>query len=404
MTPTPPSSRTIVIITLLVALGPLATDLYLPALPILTEAFHTNSSKVQLTLSIYFIGFAVGQLIYGPLSDRFGRKPVMLGGMLLFVVCSGAAVYAGSIESLIAIRLLQALGGCVGPVLGRAMVRDLYTPAEAGRVLSHIASAMALAPAFAPIIGGYLTVLFGWEANFWLLLGYGLLVLTALVFGIPETVPQKNPRATNIRQLLANYLTLARHPVWRRNTLICSFIFAGLFAFLSGSSFVLIDYLGVSEQGYGFLFALVVAGFITGSQISARLSRRTSAPTIIRYGCWVGLLAGLAMLGLSLSGVHSVAALVGPQFFYMMAVGMVMPHTLAGALAPFPHMAGTVSALFGTVQMLIAALHGGLVGHFHTGTPTAMVIGIAFPGLMAFVLMWGLRRKEQPDHKHAHGS
>ncbi len=384
-------TQIIFFIATLVAIGPMATDLYLPALPALTQAFDTGHSRVQLTLSLFFIGFAIGQLIYGPLSDRFGRKPVLLIGLIIFVISSAAATFANSIESLIVIRLFQALGGCAGPVLGRAMVRDLYDPQEGGRMLSHIASAMALAPAVAPIIGGFLTALYGWEANFWFLLAYGLLALAVLVFVLPETIRRKNPDATKIGHLVKNYRTLIQHQRWRLYTLICSFIFAGLFAFLSGSSFVLIEYLGVTEQHYGFLFATIVAGYMIGSQMSARLSTRYRAFTLIRLGCWLGVIAGAVMLLLSLLGTHSVTNIIAPQFFFMMAVGMVLPLALAGALAPFPHMAGTASALLGTTQMIIAAAHGGLVGYLYTGTPTVMASGIAFAGLAAFLAMQRLK-------------
>lgn len=385
------SIQMIAILAMLVSLGPMATDMYLPALPTLTQVFATDMSQVQLTLSVYFVGFAVGQLVYGPLADRFGRKPILLLGLLLFALSSMAATFVTSIEALIIARLFQALGGCAGPVLGRAMVRDLYEPQEAGRVMSHISSAMALAPAIAPIIGGFLTVWFGWEATFWFLLVYGVLTIVIISVAVEETIPQKNPEATRIGQLWRNYKVLLAHQEWRLYTLICSFIFAGLFTFLSGSSFVLIDYLGMSEQQYGFLFAIVVLGYITGTQLAARFSGRYGAFTVIRFGCWLGLFAGLVLLGLSLAGVHTVSSVIGPQFFFMMAVGMVMPLTLTGAMAPFPQMAGVASALFGAVQMGIAALHGAFVGHLYTGTPTVMAAGIAFAGLMAFVAMKRLK-------------
>jgi len=389
--------RTLLFIALLVALGPVATDMYLPALPTIAEAFDTNSAKVQLTLSVYFIGFALGQLIYGPLSDRFGRKPVLQIGMALFVVSSALAVFAASIEALITIRLLQALGGCAGPVLGRAIVRDMYPPAESGGMMSHISSAMALAPALAPILGSYLTILYGWEANFWFLMMYGVIALGVISFGLPETLPHKNLAALQIKQLFKNYCTVMAHSVWRLHTLICSFIFAGLFSFLSGSSFVLIAYLGVSKQQYALLFAVIVVGFIVGSQLSARLLKRHSTLALISAGCTLGAIAGVTMLILSMLGWHTVFNIIVPHFFFMMAVGIVMPLTLVSALAPFPHMAGVASALFGAIQMLIASLHGVLVGHFYTGTPTAMAAGIAIAGLVSFTLMTRLQKTQHSN-------
>ena len=390
--PSSNNTKTILFIAALVALGPLATDMYLPALPAIADSLHTDTTQVQLTLSVYLIGFALGQPIYGPLSDRFGRKPVLLMGMLLFIASSTMAAFATSIEHLIAMRLFQALGGCTGPVLGRAIVRDLYQPAEAGRALAHIASTMALAPALAPIFGSYLTILYGWEANFWFLVIYGIVAVCVISFGLPESIPHKNPNALRIKELCKNYYRLIAHPVWRLNTLVCSFIYAGLFSFLSGSSFVLISYLGVSKQNYALLFAIIVIGYITGSQLSARLNTRYPALTLIHAGCLLGVASGATMLTLSYIGWHSVTNIIAPHFFFMLAVGMVMPLTLANALAPFPHMAGTASALFGTVQMLIASLHGALVGHFYAGTPTAMAAGIAIAGTVAYMAMLRLQK------------
>lgn len=185
------SILTVIIISMLVALGPLATDIYLPALPELTKALNTTTSNAQLTLSIYFIGFAFGQLIYGPLSDRYGRKPILQIGLVIFIISSVIASLATSIESLLIARLFQSLGGCAGPVLGRAMVRDMFSPEDAGQVLSHIASVMAIAPAVAPIIGGALTIAYGWEANFIFLFIYGFVILLVMTIKLPESNTKK---------------------------------------------------------------------------------------------------------------------------------------------------------------------------------------------------------------------
>jgi len=383
--------RIIISIAILVALGPMATDMYLPALPTLARDLNTNTASVQLTLSVYFFGFAIGQLIYGPLSDCFGRKPVLQIGLIIFIISSAIASLSTSIETLIIVRLFQALGGCAGPVLGRAMVRDLFSDEEAGQVLSHIASSMALAPAVAPIIGGLLTVAYGWQANFWFLFVYGLLALSMLTFGLKETNQQKNPNAMKISQLLANYAYILKHQQWRLYTLICSLIFAGLFAFLLASSFVLIEFLGISEYQYGLLFAVIVIGYIIGSQLSVRLSRKLGAFKLIRYGCWLALVSGSSMLWLSLIESHNIVSIIAPHFFFMIAVGITMPLAMAGALNPFPNMAGSASGLLGTTQMLIAAGFGVLIGHWNTGTPTVMAAGIAFAGVSSFVVMKRLK-------------
>ena len=385
------SLKIIVIIALLVALGPMATDMYLPSLPTLTESLNTTTSNVQLTLSIYFFGFAIGQLIYGPLSDRYGRKPILQIGLVIFVVSSAIASMATTIEALIVARLFQAIGGCAGPVLGRAMVRDMFSPEESGRVLSHIASAMALAPAIAPIIGSVLTVEYGWQANFWFLFGYGLLALATLTFSLSETNKHKNPDAMKPQHLLANYRMIIKSQEWRLYTLVCSFVFAGLFAFLTSSSFVLISYMGVSEYAYGFLFAIIVIGYIIGSQLSARYSKRYGAFTLIHYGSVLAFISGAIMFLLSLSDSRNVAIIIAPHFFFMIAVGITMPLSMAGALGHFPKNAGSASALLGFTQMMLVAIFGIIIGSLQTSTASVMAGGIAVAGLLTYISMIRLK-------------
>lgn len=386
----------IIIIAGLVALGPMATDMYLPALPSLTSDLNTNDASVQMTLSVYFFGFAIGQLIYGPLSDRFGRKPVLQIGISIFIVCSVLASLSTSITMLIAVRFFQAVGGCAGPVLGRAMVRDMYEPEEAGKVLSHIATSMAIAPAIAPIIGGFLTVTFGWQANFWFLFLYGITALALLSAKISETNRYKNPQATQIKQLLNNYRYIFHNQQWRLYTLSCSFVFAGLFAFLSASSFVLINHFGVSEAVYGYLFSVIVIGYMCGSQLAARLNQKLGAFNMIRYGSWVAIIAATTMLLLSLRQEQYIAYIIAPHFFYMLAVGIVMPLSMAGALAPFPKMAGSASSLLGTVQMLIAAIFGAVVGYLFThsndSSSVTMSASIAFAAWCTFISVLQLQK------------
>lgn len=379
------SFKVIVIITLLIALGPMATDMYLPALPSLAKSLDTSSSNVQLTLSIYFFGFAIGQLIYGPLSDRFGRKPVLQVGLIIFVLSSAIASLATSIEALIVARVFQALGGCAGPVLGRAIVRDMFSGEEAGRVLSHVSSAMALAPAIAPIIGGFLTVAYGWQASFLFLMLYGLIALLVLTLNLPETNTNINDAAMKLSSIKANYLTILKHQEWRLNTLICSFVYAGLFAFLLGSSFVLIEFMNVSESGYGFLFTVIVLGYMIGSQLSARFSGRIGLFRLIRYGSSLALISGMVMFILSLFESKNVVTVIAPHFFYMISVGIVMPLTMASALNPFPKMAGSASALLGFIQMFFVAFFGVLIGYLESSTAIVMAGSIALAGTLTFL-------------------
>jgi DHA1 family bicyclomycin/chloramphenicol resistance-like MFS transporter len=388
----PKSLATTTVIALLVAVGPLSTDMYLPAFPALAAAFDADIAQVQQTLSIFLIGFAAAQLAYGPLSDRYGRRPVLLAGLLMFFVSSLGIAVADSIQTISLLRLLQAVGGSAGPVLGRAMVRDLYGPRESARLLSYIATAMALAPALAPILGGYMTVWLGWQSIFLFLAGYALIGGLLLKTRIAETAPVDGRSRSGLRNLPANYARLLRHRNWRWYTLACSFVFAGLFAFLSGSSFVIIGFLGYGEEQFGLFFALIVVGFMAGTLVAGRMVQRVGIDALILCGALLATLGGCVMLTLSVAGIHSVWAIVLPHMVYMMGTGMVMPQAMAGALTPFPQIAGTSSALLGFIQMLLAALAGTLVGHYHDGGPLAMSAAICLMGLLTLVSALVLHR------------
>ncbi|MCS4502707.1 multidrug effflux MFS transporter [Arhodomonas aquaeolei] len=377
----PKSRTTTLLLAALVAIGPLATDLYLPALPAISRALEASSDEVQLTLSVYMLGFALSQLIYGPLADRFGRKPVIVGGLALFVLATIGCALAPTIETMIALRFLQALGGCVGPVLGRAAVRDIHGHREAARVLSHLATAMALAPAAAPVLGGYLLVAAGWPSLFVVLAVYAAVVTATVALALPEPLPATYRQPIRPGVIAANYRTLVRSRVFVGYSLAVGFVFGGLFAFLSGSSFVLIEFLGVAEEHYGLYFTLVVLGYMGGSIIGGRLSRRWGIERLMLAGSLLSAAAGSAMAGLSAASVYTVAAVIVPHMLFMTGVGIVMPQAMAGAIGPFPQMAGSASALLGFIQMAIAAGAGALVGQFHDGTSHSMAFIIAAMGL-----------------------
>lgn len=381
----PASFATTLTIVILVAIGPLATDMYLPAFPVLMREFEAGAGAVQRTLSVFLFGFAIAQLVYGPLSDRFGRKPVLLGGMLLFMLSSLGAAAAESIELLTLMRLFQAMGGSAGPVLGRAMVRDIHGPRESARLLSYIAAAMAVAPAAAPLAGGYLTVWFGWEAIFLCLFLYGLLGIVILAWKIPETAPAGSHRMLNPAAILRDFGTLLRDRRWCSYTLCLSAAYAGLFAFLSGSAFVIIDFFGYPEQRFGLFFALVVCGYIGGTLTAGKLAGRLPTNTLVGYGSVIAAISGGAMAMLALARVDSVWAIVLPEAVFMLGAGIIMPQALAGGLAPYPHMAGTSSSLIGFIQMLLAAIAGILVGQFHDGTPLVMSLAVGIAGAAALI-------------------
>jgi len=355
-----------------VALGPLAIDMYLPALPAMGEALSADTGQVQLTLSIYMVGFALAQLICGPLADRFGRKPIMIGGFLLFAIASVVCALATNIETLILCRFLQALGGSAGPVLGRAAVRDIYSPRDAARIMAILASIMALAPAVAPTLGGFMVVSLGWSSIFLALGGYALIMAVVAAVGIPEPMRPENRQSLRIGSLWKNYRAIASDISFLGYTLTNSLTFAGLFAFLSGSSFVLIDFLGVEPQYFGLFFACIVTGYIGGNLTAVGLGRSLTPDQILIRGLIVAVAGGSLMAALATAHIYNVWAVILPQSLLMVGVGMVLPQTMAGALANFPSMAGSASALFGFTQMVVAATVGALVGHFHNGTSLVM--------------------------------
>ena len=288
-----------------VAVGPLSTDMYLPSLPDMTRLFGTEVSMVQLTLSVFVAGFAVAQLVYGPLSDRYGRRPLLLGGLGLFFAASLACAFATTIEALIALRFVQAVGACAGPVLG-AIVRDLHDCEGAARMLSYLGAVMGFAQAAGPVIGGTLHAAFGWQANFFALAALGGGSWLLVRFLLRETLAHPDPHALDARRLGANYAAILSDRDFVGYGLTGAFAFAGLFAFISGSSFVLIDALGVASENFGYYFGAIVVSFMAGALASARLVARHGLDTLLARSVIVLPLSGLAMAGLAWGGVASV--------------------------------------------------------------------------------------------------
>ena len=387
MTAPRPSLGLAVLLTTLVALGPLSTDVYLPALPTLARVFVTDAARVQLTLSVFLAGFACGQLFYGPLSDRFGRRPVLLGGLFIYFIASLGCVLAGSIETLIVARFVQALGACAGPVLGRAIVRDVWGASDSARIIAYVGGAMAIAPLVGPTLGGFLTVIFGWQANFVALALFSGIQCVAVARLLAESNVHRDPYATTVRVMARNFGLLLADRRYVGYLLTFSFSYSALFAFISGSSFVLTERFGLAPQIYGMCFGIVVAGYLLGSVLSGRLVQRFGSDRLLASGAWLGAFAGMAMWALDLGGIHAglagLAAILGPMFFCTLATGLVMPNAIGRALAPYPAMAGSASALMGFCQMSIAALVGIAVGHGLSDGSGALSAAVAICTVLA---------------------
>lgn len=379
-----PRSRPVTtLLVLLVAFGPASTDLYLPALPSIARAFGSDPGAAQLTLSVFLLGFALAMLAHGPLSDRFGRRPVLFGALLVYLVASAACALAPSMEALILARFLQALGACAGAVIGRAIVRDVYRPQEAARMMSFLAMAMAVAPAIGPILGGWVTAQFGWQATFLVLLVFGSVAFSGVLFVLPETNRAPDPTAVQPLRLLSNYRSLFADPRFRGYVLVVAGSYGGLFAYISGSSFALIDGLGLRPDQYGYCFSAAVLGYMAGSFGGGRVTTRLGIDRTIALGNGFQLLGGLAGLGLALAGVFEVASVVAPAAVFFFGSGFALPNATAGAINPFPRMAGAASALMGFLQMAAAALLGAVVGQVQDADPGPMMAAIAGSGLVA---------------------
>jgi DHA1 family bicyclomycin/chloramphenicol resistance-like MFS transporter len=389
-----------ILLAALVALGPVSTDLYLPSLPGLVSAFATDVAEVQLTLSVFLVGLAGGQLVYGPLSDRFGRRPVLIAGLVIYAGATVACALAPSMGVLIGARFLQAVGACAGPVLGRAIVRDVHGREGAARILSYMAAAMALAPAVGPILGGFLEVWFGWQANFVALLVYGVAGLAATLVLLPETNAHKDEAATRPLRIVGNYGALVRHREFLGYALCVAFAYSGIFSFISGSSFVLVDVIGLAPDQYGFCFAAIVVGYIAGTAIGGRITRRHGIDRMVALGAAVSIAGALVLVALGWfgpdAGYAGAAAIVLPMMVFMAGTGFVMPNSMAGAIGPFPQMAGSASALLGFLQMGVGAGVGIGVGHLHDGTARPMTTAIALAAVLVLLCHRFLVRPGQP--------
>ncbi len=351
-----------ILLAALSAIGPLTTDMYLPSLPDIARLLNASTAQVQLTVSAYLLGFAFGQIFYGPLADRHGRKPVLLGAMALYCAASLACALSTSIEMLIAARALQALGGSGGIVLARAIVRDLYSGARAGRELSLIGAVMALAPVLAPLIGGVLQTGFGWRSVFFTLVGGGFFGAAIVWPLMPETLSMRAAESVTPASMLKSYRVVARNPAYLAYLGLASTSFAGLFAWISGSSFVLQYLYGLTPFQFGVAFAVGSVGYMIGTTFAARLVMRHGIDRTLGVGAAAMAASGLGMVMAVALGLTSAAALVLPMALYLAGLGIVLPQAIAGAMTPFPERAGAASALLGFVQQSAAALCGVVVG------------------------------------------
>ena len=374
------------LLALLTAVGPMSVDLYLPSLPELGRVFGASVPQVQLTLSGYLLCFAIGQIVFGPISDHVGRKPVLLAALSLYVAVCLSCLFATSIEMLIALRCLQALGVAGAPVLARAIVRDLYQGVRAGRELARMGSITALAPVVAPSLGGILQSTFGWRASFLGMAALGLCAILLVIRLLPETMKQRPQEPMSLSSIVRGYGIFLRRRTFRIYLAIVATSYGGLFAWISGSSFVLQDLYGLSPLLFGLVFAAATLGYGLGTLLAARLVGRIGIDRTIVCGGIALAAGGLAMAAAIAIGATSPAALALPMALYLCGLGLAMPQSMAGALTPFPERAGAASSLLGFLQQATASAIGIMVGQMLGASALPLAAIIAAMGVLALAL------------------
>ncbi len=374
--------RWILILGTISAIGPMTIDMYLPALPTMQAHFGVDTAAVQFTLSIYFLGLAVGQLLYGPLTDRFGRRRLLLIGLAVYTVGSAVCTMAPTIETLIAGRLLQALGGCSGMVITRAMVRDRFMPEDTARIYAALVLVMGVAPILAPLAGGQLLALTGWHSIFFALTVFGVICWVAAYTGLPETLAQRG-EPIRIGKVLRGYGSLLSHRRFMGYALSTGLSSAGMFSYISGAPFVFIEVYGIPAQHFGWLFGLNAAGFVVVSQLNHRLLRHSTSDQLLRRALMGYASGSVIMVVMAATGFGGLWGVALPLFLSVSSMGLIFPNSTAMAMAPFGSQAGLASAAMGTLQFATAAVGGAAVGHLHNGTPLPMAAVIATCAVLA---------------------
>ncbi|AIR89356.1 multidrug effflux MFS transporter [Pseudomonas cremoricolorata] len=383
--------RMVLILGALSAFGPLAIDFYLPAFPAMAQAFATDEPHVQTTLAAYFLGLAIGQLAYGPVADRFGRRLPLLFGVGLFTLASLACAYAPNLDTLIAARFVQALGGCAGMVLSRAIVSDRCDAVQSAKVFSQLMLVMGLAPILAPMLGGLLVNSVGWQSIFLVLALFSASCLLAVTLGLPESLPAHIARAP-LSGAGGQYLRLLRDRVFIGHALTGGVAIAGMFAYIAGSPYVFIRLYGVPAEHYGWLFGINAAGFILVAQVNARLLTRRGPAVLLGKAVWVYLVSGAVLLAITALRPVQLWPLLVPLFVCISSLGCIAPNASALAMAGKGGRAGSASALMGSLQFSVAAGAAALVGVLADGSAVPMTLVISLCGVLVVTIALCTRR------------
>ncbi len=372
-----------VLLGLLVALTPLGTDSYLPTLPAIAQVFGAPVSEVQFTITTFFLGIAAGQLAWGPLSDRFGRKPVLLSGLALYLASALACLGADSVAAISLCRFVQGLGMSSGPVIARTIVRDLHSHEHAARMLARMMVVFGIVPIAAPLIGAQLLAWWGWQGTFGLLAAVAVALSVSVAVGLKETAPASRSAISPVG-IARTFLSILRDRRFIAPFCVLLGAQIGIFSFVTNSAFVLVKALGLSPREYSVLFAVVMIGQIAGAWFTSRMVMRLGIAGMLRFGTSLAFASGLVAAALAWSGVSHWLSIVLPFMAFMFAASCVVPNATASALSPFPQKAGTASSLLGACAFVVGAAISMTLGALYDGTARPMTSALALAGVLAW--------------------
>ena len=377
----------ILVLGLITAIGPFSIDMYLPAFSNIAADLHTTVAHVSLSLSSFFIGISLGQFIYGPLLDRFGRKRPLIAGLFLYLLASALCAMAGSTDSLIALRFLQALGGCAGMVASRAMVRDLFAVEDNAKIFSMLMLVVGVSPIIAPTLGGYFTAAFGWHSIFIALTVMAAVLLAAVYFILPESRPPDPSYSLKPGAIVTRFINVLKEPQFYTYALTGAIATAGLYAYIAGSPLVFMEIFKVSEKQYGWIFGLVAAGLIISSQLNSLMLRKFKSEQIIRVALFGQSITGICLFIASLNGWIGLTGTILLALLFLSCQGFTFPNSSALSMAPFSKNAGSASALMGAIQMGIGAFTSALVSVLSNQTPLPMTGVMAVCAITSFCIL-----------------
>jgi len=386
------SIQLVIILGAISALTPLAIDMYVPAMPSIASDLGVTSGSVQMTLTAYTAGFAIAQLIHGPLADSYGRRPVLIIGTVLFAICAVIGALVGGIESLMYIRVLQGVAGAASAVVVQAIVRDMFNKEDFARMMAFITLVMTVAPLVAPMVGGHMAVWFGWRSIFWLLAGFAVLIILAILWRIPETLTEENRSPFRLMTSLRNYRSLFKNPVSLGLIFSGAFSFAGMFSFLTAGSFVYIDIYGVSVSNFGYLFGLNVVFLIIMTTINGRIVKKMGSHNMVKLGISIQLFAGILMVVGQLLD-WGLWGTVAPVVLFVGCISTIGSNTMGLLLSHYPKMAGTASSLAGTLRFGTGSLVGACIAMFPSDSAWPMVSSMAACSILSFGCYFVFGRK-----------